>query len=165
MDEQELSKTIRTIEHELEKLGTSYNELTPKAQQMLVKVEDFLEHQKNDFKTVYKNSMDIKFSVLDFCEYAGISRAAIYKNNKDGVNHYENVIAYINSRNANFEATKKSLIKESYNNIDADAKLLNKLLSNEAKYQLAQEKISELELTIKRLKEENELLKVKEIIS
>ena len=131
MDEQN-SKELKIVKRELEKNGITYNNLSEKAQNLLLKSEEFLQTQKDNFKDSFQSANKVKYDVQSFCESQGLSRATIYKKNKQGINQYSDVIKYINSRSANFEAFKKQIISEMYSSKDEDAQLLNNLLSHEA---------------------------------
>lgn len=49
MDEQN-SQELKIVKRDLEKNGISFNSLTPKAQNLLIKSEEFLQTQKDKFK-------------------------------------------------------------------------------------------------------------------
>lgn len=153
MDEQN-SKELKIVKRELEKNGITYNNLSEKAQNLLLKSEEFLQTQKDNFKDSFQSANKVKYDVQSFCESQGLSRATIYKKNKQGINQYSDVIKYINSRSANFEAFKKQIISEMYSSKDEDAQLLNNLLSHEAEYYFMKEKVEEQNHTIKNLQDE-----------
>lgn len=153
MDKQN-SKELKTVKRELEKNEISFSELTPKAQHLLVKAEEFLQKQKDSFKEAFQTASKVKYDVQSFCESQEMSRAAIYKKNKKGINQYSDVIKYINSRAANFEAYKKKIISEMYTSKEEESKILNSLLSHEAEYLFMKEKLEEKNQTIKNLQEE-----------
>lgn len=153
MDEQN-SQELKIVKRDLEKNGISFNSLTPKAQNLLIKSEEFLQTQKDKFKDSFQAANKLKYDVQSFCESQGLSRAAIYKKNKQGINQYSDVIKYINSRSANYEAFKKQTISEMYSSKDEDAQLLNNLLTHEAEYYFMKEKVEEQNQTIKNLQDE-----------
>lgn len=161
MDEQKSKKVneINIIKRELDKNGIAYDKLSPKAKQLLIQSERFLEIQKDTLKRNIQEINRTKYDVQSFCAYQGIARATIYKKNKNGINQYSDVIKYINSRYGNFEAFKTKMISDMYKEKNEDAQLLNKLLLHEAEYIFMQEKLEEQNHTIKNLNEEINSLK------
>lgn len=158
MDEQ-ASKELKIIKKELDKNGISFDGLTPKAQNLLIKSEEFLQTQKDNFKNCFQNAIKIKYDVRTFCESQGLSRATIYKKDKKGINQYSDVIKYINSRSSNFDAYKNQIISELYSNKSENMQLLNKLLEHEAAYFFMKEKVEEQNHTIKSLQDELNVMK------
>ena len=57
MDEQN-SQELKIVKRDLEKNGISFNSLTPKAQNLLIKSEDFLQTQKDKFKESFQAGSD-----------------------------------------------------------------------------------------------------------
>ena len=154
MDKQN-NQELKILKKNLEKNNVSFNSLTPKAQNLLIKSEEFLQTQKDKFKVSFQAANKVKYDVQSFCESQGLSRAAIYKKNKQGINQYSDVIKYINSRSANYEAFKKQTISEIYSsNNDGDAQLLNNLLNHEAEYYFMKKKVEEQNQIIKKLQDE-----------
>lgn len=139
----ENEKYLKSIQRELDKISYDFKDLSEKEKDMLIKVEHFIEHQKLEFKSKFKDCIHIKCNVDSYCKYIGISRATIYKK-YNGINPYSKIITYINSRTANLESFKKNLIKDYYKAIDNDTKIIEQLLTHEVEYIQMKNKLEEI---------------------